>query len=197
MVNDQLYGKVNNESIFTIVQNAPDNPASEQAAASAIPQGTPPSMEDPSSPPVDAPVISDWLADNNINLCLWNCRSIVNKLKEFQAFIQSSHFLIFAITESWCSPSIFDNEIIPPDYIIFRNDRDSRGGGVFIAVHKLIPSRLISSPSALETVTIEILLPHPVTICTTYIPPNASSSSVSSNLSFISSIIDQHPNTIL
>ena len=68
---------------------------------------------------------------------------------------------------------------------------------MFIAIHKSIPSRLISSPSSLEMVVVEILLPHPVAICTTYIPPNASSSSVSSILSFISSFIDQRSNTIL
>ena len=68
---------------------------------------------------------------------------------------------------------------------------------MFIAIHKSIPSRLISSPSSLETVVVEILLPHPVVICTTYIPPNASSSSVSSILSFILSFIDQRSNTIL
>lgn len=61
-----------------------------------------------------------------IKVCLWNCRSIVNKLKFFQSFLQTSDFSVYAITESWCSLRIFDNEIIPPDFFIFRNDRDSR-----------------------------------------------------------------------
>ncbi len=80
--------------------------------------------------------------------------------------------------------------------MIFRKDRDSRGGGVFLAVHNSIPSRLIPSPPSLEVVAVEILLPHPVVLSVTYIPPGAPVSSISSTIHFLSNLVNQH-NTIL
>ena len=120
----------------------------------------------------------------------------MNKLVPFQAFTLSSNYSVLVITESWCSSNIFDNEIIPPNFVIFRNDRDSRGGGVFIAVHNSIPSRLITSPTPKEIIAVEILLPHPVVLCAIYIPPKSSTQYVSSWVNILSDLVTQH-NTIL
>ena len=132
----------------------------------------------------------------SIQLYFYNCRSVVNKLNLFQSFISTSDFSVFVITESWCSPYIFDAEIIPPNFLIFRKDRPSRGGGVFIAVQKSIPSKLIPSPDSLEVVAVEIQLPNPIVLCAVYLPPSASASSVSSTLHFLSTIVNQY-NAIL
>ena len=41
---------------------------------------------------------------------------------------------IFAITETWLTNYIYNNEILPSNFAIYRNDRESRGGGVLLAV---------------------------------------------------------------
>ena len=79
-------------------------------------------------------------------------------------------------TESWLSPSILDNEIIPADFSLYRKDRnESRGGGVFLAVHQSIPSRVIPSPSSIEVVSVQINIPHPLVICVCHLTPCAPS----------------------
>ena len=69
-----------------------------------------------------------------INICYFNARSLVNKLSRFQSLILSSNYDIVCVTETWLSESFFDQEILPPNYIIYRNDRKTRGGGVPIAI---------------------------------------------------------------
>ena len=51
----------------------------------------------------------------------------------------------------WLSDSILDYEILPSEYVIYRNDRSScDGGGVLVAIKNHLPSCLISSPSHIE-----------------------------------------------
>ena len=92
----------------------------------------------------------------SLTVCLFNARSLVNKLSKFQSFVYSNPIDVYCITESWLSDSIFDNKILPSGYSIFRKDRGSRGGGILIAVADSIPIKLIPSPSNLEALTIMI-----------------------------------------
>ena len=73
--------------------------------------------------------------------------------------------LVYCITETWLSNSVFDCEILPCEYTLYRKDRGSRGGGVLIAVSDSVPSVLISSPEDLEIITVNI----PITLCTVYL----------------------------
>lgn len=85
-----------------------------------------------------------------------NTRSIVNKLSKFMSFVYSSNYSIVCCTETWLSDSIFDNEIIPTGYSIYRKDRGWRGGGVMVAVKNSICSAIVSSPPDLEVVTVSV-----------------------------------------
>ena len=117
----------------------------------------------------------------------WNARSIVNKLTAFQSFISIADYKILAITESWLTPSIYDNEIITS---LFRKDRSSgRGGGVFLAVHKSIPCKPVPSPHSLEVVSIEIPIPCKLIMCLIYIPPNAPQSYFQLLIQFLSALV--------
>ena len=78
-----------------------------------------------------------------------------NTLKMDRVFVYSSPFNVFCVTETWLSAHVYDKEILPK---IFRKDRDSRGWGVLIAVNTLLPSILISSPSNLEVVAVDVCL---------------------------------------
>lgn len=108
-----------------------------------------------------------------MDVALLNTRSLVNKLNKFVSFVYSSNYSIICCTETWLSADIFDNEILPSGYCIYRKDRKSRGGGVMITVKDNIPSVLVASPSELEVVSTRIGSKSKVTICTVYIPPSA------------------------
>ncbi len=58
-------------------------------------------------------------------------------------------------------------------------------------MHQSIPSRCIPSPKSIETVCVQLSIPHPVLVFVVYIPPNASDSFITDTLSFISSAIGQ------
>ena len=132
-------------------------------------------------------------------MLLWNSRSLVNKLSGFQAHIYSSSLDVIAITESWLTQYIYDNEILPIGYNIFRHDRTSaRGGGVLIAVKNKIPAKLVSSALSnhVESVSVKILLSPPTTITCIYCPPNCCSLTQGHALQFLNTIPSE-PNLIV
>ena len=119
---------------------------------------------------------------------MWNARSIVNELRLFQSFVYSSSALVFAITESWLSPSIYDNEILPHCFTVYRRDRDSRGGGV---LSDKISSKLVHSHDSLELLTVDILTSPIITLCLVYRPPNMSETSDLLLRSYIEDLSDR------
>ena len=66
--------------------------------------------------------------------CLFNSRSIVKKLSNFQSFAYSSSHKISAISETWVSDYIYGHKWY------HRKDRCSCGGGVLVALDSSIPS---------------------------------------------------------
>ena len=52
-----------------------------------------------------------------------NFQSVVNKVPEFHCLIETEKPDIVIGTESWLSPDIFNGEIFPPGYTVFRADR--------------------------------------------------------------------------
>ena len=83
----------------------------------------------------------------------------------------SNNFAIVAITETWLQDFIFDNEILPFNYTIYRNDRQSKGGGIMIALNNHLSSKGISTPDDLELTAVYLHQYH-LTICVVYITPN-------------------------
>ena len=89
----------------------------------------------------------------------------------------------------WLTNATLDNEILPVNYSIYRADRDTRGGGVLLAVKNTIPSQLVNSPKDLELVTISLGLNNPVTVCLVYNSPNSSSEYKQSLVNYFQSVI--------
>ena len=112
-----------------------------------------------------------------INKCgLLNSRNIASKLADFQSFVYTCQLKVICVTETWLSEWVFDKEILPSHYAIYRKDRGSHGGGVLVAVDESIPSSLIDSPPNLEIIVVQLGLIYPIILCTVYIPPNSSDS---------------------
>ena len=103
---------------------------------------------------------------------------------------------MFCITESWLSSSIYDHEVLSSDYVLYRNDRVSRGGGVFIAVHTSIPSSLVCAPPNLEIVTV-MLSSSSLILCTVYIPPTCGESYLLSVIEYLSDLVSSNKNCII
>ena len=87
----------------------------------------------------------------------------------FQSFVYSHDFEIFCVCETWLSDNIHDHEILPDNFILYRKDRPSRGGGVLIAVTSSYHSVALLSPSDLEVVTVKLGLDHELVICCVYV----------------------------
>ena len=121
-------------------------------------------------------------------MCLLNARSLVNKLSKFQSFVYTYNFCITCVTETWLSQSIYDGEILPSDYVLYRKDRPSRGGGVLVAVKDFIPSFSISSPPDLEIVSVKLGQSDDLVICCVYVPPDAPLSYVSSLVYYLTDL---------
>ena len=77
------------------------------------------------------------------------------------------------MTETWLDGNIFDNEILPKGYTIYRHDRCTRDGGVLIAIEGSVFSQLIDCPKELELLLMQIGIKHPTRICLVYNPPNS------------------------
>ena len=107
--------------------------------------------------------------------CLWNSRSIVNKLRCFQSFIYAHDFSFIVLTETWLHDYIYNNELLPTGFTIFRKDRSSKGGGVMVAVKSILKSTQLTAPENLEVVTVTVCAHRSLTICAVYIPPNSTS----------------------
>ena len=72
----------------------------------------------------------------SIKMAIVNCRSIKGKSSLLTAFIETEEPDILIGNESWLDPSICSAEIFPHHLQVFRRDRNSHGGGVFIAINK-------------------------------------------------------------
>ena len=84
----------------------------------------------------------------------------MNKLSNFQSFAYP--FKIYCITETWLSVFMYDHEIIPSKFNIYRKDRKSCGGGVLIAINESLQSSIISSPENLELISVSLTHRHTI-----------------------------------
>jgi len=115
----------------------------------------------------------------HLSLLLWNARSL-NKIFN-HTFTQKTD--IIAITETWLQSSTYWNEILPSGYILLRNDRDSRGGGVMLAIKDSIVFKQLLFLNDLEIVSVEIEATF--VLCLIYHPPNCADQYKYSLLSYL------------
>ncbi len=115
-----------------------------------------------------------------------------SKLKEFytNSLAYLDELSVIAITETWLSDSIYDNEIVDPNfYNLYRSNRDFsatntvKGGGVLLAINRKLrskpidlnklPNTYFSDLKFIDAVAVEISL-HKTTlvIILVYIPPD-------------------------
>jgi hypothetical protein len=75
-------------------------------------------------------------SQHNFKLLNTNFQSIRNKSAQLSCLIDDLHPDIIIGTESHLSPEVNSSEIFPPDFHVYRNDRDCHGG-TLIAIRKV------------------------------------------------------------
>jgi len=97
---------------------------------------------------------------------------VISKKASFWETIDFYDPPIICGCETWLNSNILNNEILPPSYKVYRNDRADGYGGVLIGVKTNILSDQIDPISHLEVCTVLLCQPKILLICA-YRPPNA------------------------
>lgn len=124
------------------------------------------------------------ISNSVIEIYYQNVRGLRTKLDYFRNNLLASTSDLFAITESGCSESIQDAEIVPPGYNILRCDRaDGRkqGGALLVATHRFELRQLPILDASIDTCVFEMICATVhlnkrflFVCCVVYIPPGSS-----------------------
>lgn len=111
---------------------------------------------------------------NSLRVLTVNFQSARSKSHETALLIESSNPDIIIGTETWLKPEIYDSEVIPPSYTLYRNDRADGYGGVLLAVKSDITSSEYSKSKNIEFIAAKIQLSKqkPLITGSYYRPPN-------------------------
>jgi len=58
--------------------------------------------------------------------------------------------------ETWLNKFVYDNEVLPSSYKLYRNDHSDSYGGVLLRIKSVIPSHLIDVQPYIETCTVSV-----------------------------------------
>ena len=110
---------------------------------------------------------------DTINVIVMNCQSLKCKKAAFNTFVEIHQPDVIIGSESWLSPAIFSSELFPPNYNVYRKDREDGYGGVFIACGRNIFSENLPINTDCELVVCRIQLSNlrSLIICSIYRPP--------------------------
>lgn len=98
-----------------------------------------------------------FVTGESLNIVTWNARGIRHKSQELFEFLIQNNVHICLVTETWLNCSITLNH---RGYYIYRNDRETRGGGVAIIIknsirHELLP---VCNTHIIENIGIKVPL---------------------------------------
>lgn len=124
-----------------------------------------------------------------ITLLYTNIRSIQNKLYEFHSVVEYYSPQIIGLTETWLNNVIQSSYLSLPSYTIYRNDRNTRGGGVLLAINSKLKSCIVQEQSECEILAVDImLLFKKIRVICVYIPPNVDSQILKDYIKTLSSL---------
>lgn len=104
-----------------------------------------------------------------------NARSVVNKASSLEDVISCYQPHVLVITETWLHADVQDSEVIPSSYKLIRKDRESRGGGVAIAIKNNVAFTVLDGINNHESVWCRIkFLGKRILLGGVYRPPSSS-----------------------
>lgn len=87
-----------------------------------------------------------------IRLAIINFCAVTNKQPELASFLYLRDIDVLCGTESHLDDTFSNSEIFPQNFNVYRNDRNSHGGGVFIIVKDTLPSSQVDTGASCEIV---------------------------------------------
>ena len=108
-----------------------------------------------------------------IKFCHLNIHSLEYKIDELNILLRNELFDIICLNETLCDSSIPDSELNIDDFVLFRKDRNRRGGGVAM----YISNKYDLNCNDLECLWLELCHPHkpPILVGSIHRPPNSTS----------------------
>ncbi|GFX37015.1 nucleic-acid-binding protein from transposon X-element [Trichonephila clavipes] len=129
------------------------------------------------------PRVVEMLDQRNrpLKVISWNADSIINKIQEFEFFINSQDPDVIALQETRLRPC---HNLNLPNYKTYRTDRlTHRGGGTAVLIKSSIPHHVLDIKThSLENTTIAIEGERNITISSIYRPPRSPAPSLISDL---------------
>ena len=112
---------------------------------------------------------------SGLHLIHININSLIPKIDEIRSIAKKTNAAVIGITESKLDETVHNSEIDIENYVLIRNDRNRKGGGVACYIRKDINFTEKSIfKNDIEHICIDILLPKtkPFTVGIFYRPPN-------------------------
>ena len=134
----------------------------------------------------------------NHSILFFNARSIVNKIDHLHFLIAIHKPTIICITETWLHSDIPDFFLSLVEYSIYRKDRDTKGGGVCIAIlNSIINTPIQTTIGTSEIVAVDVLISSiKLRVLCAYLAP-CNSSSPQDFLSALEGLIKTNSNFII
>ena len=131
---------------------------------------------------------------HTLKLISLNSQNIKSKRASFALLLDEHDPDIVAVSESWLSPNVYNNEFFPNGYHVFRKDRADSYGGVLLACRDSINCQAFDTNS--ETVICRVTLNRhqSVIICLFYRPPNNNIQNVKDLCDLCTNITATYPN---
>ena len=106
---------------------------------------------------------------------------------------------VICLCETWLNTNISNNEILPPNYKIYRCDRDDGYGGILLGITSDVLCDVIDAPSHLEVCSVLLKLSRntDVIIICAYRPPRADTTYQTNLCKYIIDIVDKYPEKIV
>ena len=123
----------------------------------------------------------------------------------YNALLFEDHKII-AITETWCSADLLDQEVIPTFYQTYRTDRrlEKRGGGVLVAIHSTLQqepldlSILNDNFGEIDTTGAKVFInKRPLLLLVLYMPPNVHTSVIAEYFDALALFLLEYVNIVV
>lgn len=130
-----------NPPLDTSISNNPFSSLADESLSSSF--GSPLAQSSP-HPEVDTQTPGNKhtykTTPNNLRAVIINFQSLRKKKTDLQITIDNTDPDLIFGSETWLDPSIATSEIFPEGYTVYRKDRNSRGGGVLLAIKNSLSS---------------------------------------------------------
>ena len=135
---------------------------------------------------------------SGLSTLIVNFQSFFHKRVEFSNLLNDLKTDVVLASETWLTKDHLNSELCLNDYDIFRNDRSSRGGGVFIAVRKELCGEALPFCKDLESIFVKVNVKgrKSVIFGSVYRPPNSPFDFSLKTVNQIHEIFDKHKNAV-